>query len=214
MKIGIIGSGDVGQSLGKGLAAIGHNVMIGSRTPNSEQLTAWKDNVGKRATTGNTSDAAKYGDIIVVAVNWMGIEDVLHDARPEVAGKVVIDVTNPLEFSDTMPPSLAIGHDMSGGEIVQQLLPDSHVVKTLNIINHAHMVQPQYYEGTPAMFYCGNNPSAKETVAKLLDALGWKDTTDLGNISKSRLLEPLCLLWVTYGMAHNSWDHAFAILKH
>lgn len=212
MKIGILGSGDVGQALGKGLAAIGHSVMIGSRSPNSERLEAWKTSIGKRASTGSTSDAAKFADVLVVAVNWSGIQDVLHDARPESAGKIVLDVTNPLEFDGTTP-RLAVGHDISGGEIVQQLLPDSNVVKSLNIVNYAHMCQPEYFEGTPTMFYCGNNPSAKEAVAKLLFGLGWKETVDLGDITQSRLLEPLCLLWINYGMSHNTWDHAFGILK-
>lgn len=213
MKIGILGSGDVAKSLGKGLTALGHQVMIGSRHPDKAELKEWQESVGKRASTGSTTDAAKFGDLLIVAVNWAGIEDALHHARPEAAGKVVIDLTNPLEFVGTSEPALAVGHDMSGGEIVQQLLPDSNVVKTLNIINHAHMAQPQYFEGTPAMFLCGNNPSAKESVGVVLKALGWHDVTDLGDITKSRLLEPLCLLWVTYGMAHNTWDHAFAILK-
>jgi predicted dinucleotide-binding enzyme len=175
--------------------------MIGSRHPEAGHLTAWKEAVGKRASIGNTTDAAKFGDLLIVAVNWSGVEEVLHHARPLAAGKIVIDVTNPLEFNGTTPPVLAVGHDMSGGEIVQQL------------INYAHMCQPKYYEGTPAMFYCGNNHAAKEVVAKILDALGWKDATDLGDIKNSRLLEPMCLLWVTYGMVHNSWDHAFGVLK-
>jgi hypothetical protein len=169
--------------------------------------------VGKRASTGSTSDAAKFGEVIIVAVSWAGIENVLNGARPGAAGKIVIDVTNPLEFKPGFGPTLAVGHDMSGGEIVQQLLSDSSVVKTLNIINHAHMCQPKYTEGTPIMFYCGNNPSAKESVARLLESLGWEQTTDLGNITASRLLEPLCILWITYGMAHDNWDHAFGLLK-
>ena len=213
MKIGIIGSGDVGQALGTALAAINHQVMIGSRTPGSDDLTKWKASVGKRATTGSVTDAASSADLIILAVNWTGIEDVLQQIRPKSAGKIVIDVTNPLEFSGTEPPKLAVGHDISGGEIIQQSLPDSHVVKTLNIVNFAHMAQPKYFEGTPDMLYCGNNPSAKKTVAMLLTGLGWRSTTDLGGIDQSRLLEPLCLLWITYGMAHNTWDHAFAILK-
>lgn len=212
MKIGILGSGDVGRSLGKGLAAIGHNVMIGSRRQKSEQLLAWKESVGRRASIGSVADAANYGDILVVAVGWAGIEATLHDARPDAAGKVVIDVTNPLDLSGPVP-ALSVGHDISGGEIVQQLLPDSSVVKTLNIVNHAHMCQPRYYEGTPSMFYCGNNPAAKEQVAKILDALGWKDSTDIGDIKQSRIMEPLCLLWLAYGKAHDSWGHSFGMLK-
>lgn len=212
MKIGILGSGDVGKSLGRGLAAVGHNVMIGSRTSDGEELKIWKDAIGKRASYGNTTDTAAYAELLVVAVNWSEIEQTLHDARPQAAGKIVIDVTNPLEFDGTTP-RLAVGHDISGGEIVQQLLPDSNVVKTLNIVNHAHMCQPRYFEGTPCMFYCGNNPAAKEVVNTILDSLGWKDTTDLGDITLSRVLEPMCLLWVTYGMAHNTWDHSFAVLN-
>lgn len=214
MKIGILGSGDVGRALGKGLAALGHQVMIGSRHPKAAHLATWKESVGKRASTGNTTDAAKFGELLIVAVNWSGIEEVLHHARPLAAGKIVIDITNPLEpATEGDLPQLAVGHDISGGEIVQQLLPDSSVVKTLNIINYAHMSQPTYYEGTPIMFYCGNNPAAKEQVAKILDALGWKDATDLGGIKNSRLLEPLCLLWLTYAKVHNSSEHAFAVLK-
>lgn len=212
MKIGILGSGDVGRSLGKGLAAIGHTVMIGSRHQKAEKLLLWKETVGRRANIGSVADAANYGEIIIVAVNWAGIEDALHDARPDAAGKVVIDVTNPLDLTGPVP-ALSVGHDISGGEIVQQLLPDSSVVKTLNIVNHAHMCQPHYYQGTPSMFYCGNNPAAKEQVARILDALGWKDATDIGDIKQSRLMEPTCLLWMAYGKVHNTWDHAIGVLK-
>jgi predicted dinucleotide-binding enzyme len=187
--------------------------MIGSRHPEKEDLKIWQQSVGKHASIGNTTDAAKFGEILIVAVNWAGIEEVLHHARPEGAGKVVIDLTDPLEYMGTAEPTLAVGHDMSGGEIVQQLLPDSNVVKTLNIVSHTHMAQPHYFEGTPSMFMCGNNPSAKEAVMNLLKGLGWHDVTDIGDITKSRLLEPLCLLWVAYGKVHGTEDHAFAVLK-
>lgn len=212
MKIGIIGSGDVGKSLGRGLAAIGHSVMIGSSTPESDDLKIWRDTIGKHASTGSISDAAKNSDLIFVAVNWSEIDEVTRAARPSSAGKIVIDVTNPLEFDGTTA-RLAVGHDISGGEIVQQLLPDSNVVKTLNFVSHKNMCQPRYFEGTPTMLYCGNNPSAKESVRKLLDGLGWKETTDLGDITQSRVLEPLSLLWVTYGTVENTQDHAFSVLK-
>lgn len=212
MKIGIIGSGDVGKALGRGVAALGHSVMIGSRSPESDDLKLWRDAIGKHALTGSISDAAKYGDVIIVAVNWSGIEDVMRAARPSSAGKIVIDVTNPLEFDGTTP-RLAVGHDISGGEIVQQLLPDSNVVKTLNFVSYKNMCQPRYFEGTPNMLYCGNNPSAKESVKKLLDSLGWKESSDLGDITQSRILEPLSLLWITYGTVENTQDHALSILK-
>lgn len=213
MKIGIIGSGEVAQSLGAGLAAAGHDVMLGTRTPDKKEMNAWKKKVKKHGSVGNTTEAANFGEIIILAIAWHASEDVLAQIRPELPGKVVIDVTNPLVFSDDGPPTLSVGFTSSGGEIVQQSLPDSHVVKTLNIISHAHMVQPEYKEGVPTMFYCGNNDSAKKEAYGILTDLGWKDIIDLGDITKSRLLEQLCMLWVEYGVARNTWDHAFAVLN-
>lgn len=213
MKIGIIGSGDVAQSLGKGLVELGHQVMLGTRSPDKKELTSWKRKAGKSGSLGTTTEAANFGEMCILAIAWHAEEDVLAQVRPELAGKIVIDVTNPLIFSDDGPPTLAVGHDMSGGEIVQQSLPDSHVVKALNIVNHAHMVLPKYKTGTPTMFICGNNKSAITHTGELLQELGWQDIVDLGPIEKSRLLEPLCLLWVEYGVARNTWDHAFSVLE-
>lgn len=213
MKIGIVGSGDVAQSLGKGLVAAGHDVMIGTRHPDKKELESWRKKANKHCLIGTTTEAANFGELAILAIAWHAAEDVLEQVRPELAGKVVIDVTNPLLFHDDSSPELTVGHDMSGGEMVQQSLPDSHVVKSLNIINHAHMAQPKYQEGSPTMFMAGNNQSAKSNVAKLLQDLGWTDVVDLGGIEKSRLLEPLCLLWVEYGVINDTWNHAFAVLK-
>lgn len=212
MKIGIIGSGDVAQSLGNGLAKAGHSVMIGTRDINKKELAGWHKKNDKKKLLGSTTDAANYGEVIVLAIAWHAAEDVLAQIRPEVSGKVVIDVTNPLVFVEGEAPTLSVGHTMSAGEIVQASLPDSHVVKTLNIINHKHMAFPKFHEGLPIMFVCGNNKSAKLTTNELLIDLGWEDTLDIGNIEKSRLLEPLCLLWIEYGVARNTWDHAFCML--
>lgn len=213
MKIGIIGSGDVARSLGKGLVEAGYQVMIGSRNPEKKELALWKKGIGKRAQLGTTTQAANFGEVCILAVAWHAGEDVMAQVRPELAGKIVIDVTNPLEFHDDGPPTLSVGHTISGGEIVQQNLPDSHVVKALNIVNHKHMAQPKYKSGTPTMFICGNNKSAITHTGELLQELGWSDIVDLGGIEKSRLLEPLCLLWVEYGVARNTWDHAFSVLE-
>lgn len=212
MKIGIVGSGDVARSLGLGFIAAGHEVMLGSRDTGKKELVNWSKK-NKGGLLGSTTEAASFGDVVVLAVAWHAAEDVLTQIRPELAGKVVIDVTNPLVFRPDEAPSLAVGHTISGGEIVQQSLPDSHVVKTLNIINHANMVRPAYEEGTPIMFVCGNNLSAKNQVHELLTDLGWNDVLNLGSIEKSRLLEPLCLLWVEYGVARDTWAHAFAVLE-
>lgn len=212
MKIGIIGSGDVAQSLGDGLVKAGHEVMLGTRDVNKKELAAWHKKNDKRKHLGSTTDAANFGDIVVLAVAWHAAEDVLAQVRPQVSGKVVIDVTNPLVFNEGEPPSLSVGHTISAGEIVQASLPDSHVVKTLNTINHKHMAFPKFQEGLPIMFVCGNNKSAKLATHELLVDLGWEDSLDIGGIEKSRLLEPLCLLWIEYGVARNTWDHAFSVL--
>lgn len=213
MKIGIIGSGDVARSLGNGLVEAGHSVMIGTRDTSKKELSSWRKKGDKTRSLGSTTEAASYGDVAILAVAWHAAEDVLSQIRPQLSGKVVIDVTNPLVFNDDEPPSLSIGHIISAGEVVQQSLPDSHVVKTLNIISHTHMVQPKYQEGLPIMFVCGNNESAKNQAHELLLDLGWKDSLDIGTIEKARILEPMCLLWVEYGISRDTWDHAFAVLR-
>ena len=212
MKIGVVGSGDVARSLGEGLIKAGHTVMIGTRDTAKKELSAWRKKGDKKRSLGSTTEAAAYGEIVFLAIAWHAAEDVLAQVRPELAGKVVIDVTNPLVFNDGEPPSLSVGHTMSAGEIVAASLPDSHVVKTLNIVSHTHMCFPQYKEGLPIMFVAGNNSSAKNATHDLLVDLGWEDTLDIGPIEKSRLLEPLCLLWMEYGVARNTWDHAFSVL--
>lgn len=212
MKIGIIGSGDVAQSLAKGLLACGHTVMLGTRDTKKKDLDWAKKHHSKRASIGSFAEAADYGEMAILAVAWHAAENVLAIVRPELSGKIVIDLTNPLVFHENDPPELSIGHDISAGELVQQTLADSHVVKTLNIINHRKMVKPKFEQGTPVMFLCGNNDSAKTHVQSLLSELGWQDIVDIGGIEKSRLLEPLCLLWVEYGAVRNTWDHGFSVL--
>jgi len=212
MKIGIIGSGDVAQSLGEGLIKAGHTVMLGSRDTDKKELSGWRKKGDKKHNLGSTTQAAAYGETVFLAVAWHAAEDILAQVRPELAGKVVIDVTNPLVFNEGEPPALSVGHTMSAGEIVQASLPDSHVIKTLNTINHKNMAFPKFAEGLPIMFVCGNNQSAKNATRDLLAELGWEDMLDIGSIEKSRLLEPLCLLWLEYGVARNTWDHAFAVL--
>lgn len=212
-KIGIIGSGDVAQSLGAGLLDAGYSVMLGSRDVKRKALIDWNKKNKNKAELGSTTQAAAFGDMSILAVAWHAAEDVLSQIRPELAGKVVVDVTNPLIFNDDEAPSLLVGHTISGGEIVQQNLPDSHVVKTLNFISHTNMVQPIFKEGTPIMFVCGNNDSGKQQVRELLNDIGWRDVLNLGPIEKSRLLESLSLLWIEYGANRDTWNHAFAVLE-
>lgn len=213
MNIAIIGSGDVGQALAKGFVSLGHSVMIGTRDTSKKDLKWTKKHGKDKLQVGSFAEAADFGEMAVLAVAWHAAENVLAIVRPHLSGKIVIDVTNPLLFSDEEGPQLAIGHNMSAGEMVQQALSDSHIVKTLNTINYRNMVKPVFKSGTPTMFMCGNNDSAKNHVRELLIQLGWQDIQDIGTIEKSRLLEPLCLLWVEYGIANDTWDHAISIIK-
>lgn len=213
MKYAVIGSGDVGQALAKGLVDAGHQVMIGTRDTSKKDLKWTKKHDKDKLQVGSFAEAADFGEMAFLAVAWHASENVLGIVRPELSGKIVIDVTNPLLFSEDEGPQLAVGHNMSAGEMVQQTLIDSHVVKTLNTVNYRHMVHPKFKHGTPTMFLCGNNNSAKAKVSELLVELGWSDIQDIGSIEKSRLLEPLCLLWVEYGVLNDTWDHAFSVLR-
>lgn len=213
MNIGILGSGDVGQSLGIGFTALGHDVMMGSRTPESDKIKNWKKQAGKHASSGSFVETAKFAHVAVLASSWSGTENLIQMANPEnLADKTVIDVTNPLIIEKNKPPGLALGYTDSGGEQVQRWLPKSHVVKAFNIVGHKQMVNPDFPDGPPDMFICGNDKKAKETVEEICREFGWP-VIDIGGIEGSRLLEPLCILWVKYGMNTGTWNHAFKLLR-
>ena len=213
MKIGILGTGEVGQALGRGLVGLGHEVRLGSREAGNEKALAWVSKTGAKASAGTFADAAAFGELAVLATIWSGAENALRLAGAKnLAGKVVIDVTNPLVFSPNAPPSLALGHTDSGGEQVQRWLPDSRVVKAFNIVGNAHMVHPDFPGGPPDMFLCGNDAAAKATVTGICEAFGWP-VIDIGGIEGARLLEPLCILWVLYAIQHKSSNHAFKLLR-
>ena len=212
MKIGILGTGDVGRALGKGFVERGDQVMIGSRDPNSDKLNDWKKANGASARTGSFADAAKFGEIIVLATLWSGTESALNLAGKEnLKGKVVIDCTNPLVFGPT-GPQLALGHTDSGGEQIQRWIPDAKVVKAFNIVGNPDMVKPDFPGGPPDMWIAGNDADAKTTVTKILSDFGWP-VIDTGGIEGARLLEPLCILWVNYGARYGTWRHAFKLLR-
>lgn len=212
MKVGILGTGDVAQSLGRGFITLGHEVRMGSRSAANEKAVAWVKGSGTQASTGTLADAASFGDLVVLATLGVAIESALGSAGPaNLRQKIVIDTTNPLDFT-TMPPKLAVAGNDSAGEQVQRLLPGSHVVKAFNTVGHAHMFRPSFPGGPPDMFICGNRPDAKAKVGEILRDFGW-GVADIGGIESSRYLEPMCLVWVLYGALSNRWDHAFKLLK-
>lgn len=213
MNVGILGSGDVARTLGNGFIATGHTVRLGSRTPGSDALADWKKNVGPLGSTGTFASAAEFGELLVLSTHGVQNASAIELAgKAHFAGKVLIDTTNPLNFTPEGAPLLAVGFNDSAGEGVQRLLPGAKVVKAFNTVGSPHMFRPQFQGGPPDMFYCGNDADAKRQVAAILTAFGW-NPIDIGGIEGSRLLEPMCVLWVTSGMRLGSWDIAFKLLR-
>jgi len=212
MKVGIIGSGTVGQTLGAGFASRGHEVMLGTRDPSQDKVQAWVKETGQGARAGTFADTAAFGDLVIVATLWEGTQSALQMAGPDrLAGKVVIDVTNPLDSSRGVP-QLAVGHTDSGGEQVQRWIPEAKVVKAWNIITAGAMTNPKHEEGTPDMFIAGNDAEAKAKVTEILVDFGWP-VIDMGGMEYARLLEPLALLWIHLYIKTQSGSHAFKLLR-
>ena len=213
MRVGILGTGDVGKALGNGFVTLGHDVKMGSREAKNEKALGWARELGGKASVGTFADAASFGDIVVLATLGVANQSALKMAGPEtLRGKIVIDTTNPLDFSAGMPPKLAVSGNDSGGERVQRLLPDAHVVKAFNTVGNAFMFRPSFPGGPPDMFFCGNNDDAKQKVVAILRDFGW-GIVDVGGIESSRYLEAMCMVWVLSGIHTNSWTHAFKLLK-
>lgn len=213
MRIGILGTGNVGQALGIGFATLGHEVKMGSRDPHQEKVKGWVNKAGMKASAGTFAEAAAYGELAVLCTIWTGAENAIRLADPRnLADKVVIDTINPLDFSGGIPPKLAIGHTDSAGEQIQRWLPDSRVVKAFNIVGSPHMFKPEFPGGPPDMFICGDDDQAKETVTDLLKAFGWP-VIDIGGIECARYLEPLAMVWIRHFFRVNSVNHAFKLLR-
>jgi len=214
MKIGILGSGDVGKALGSGFATLGHRVMMGTRDPTSEKVRLWVSKTGPNASAGTFAEAAAFAEVAVLATLRDGTESAIRLAGPQnLAGKVVVDTTNPLDFSGGPPPKLSIGHTDSAGERVQRWLPAARVVKAFNIVGNPHMFRPDFPGGPPDMFICGNDASAKETVAGICTTFGWPQPIDLGGIESARYLEALAMVWILTYFATRSGNHAFKLLR-
>lgn len=209
--VAILGNGDVGVALGKGFAANGYEVVFGTRDAGSEKSRKALAAV-PASRAASYAEAARAASLAVVALPWSGLKDALALAdAANLAGKLVIDASNPLELADGAPV-LAIGHTDSAGETVQRLLPGARVVKAFNTITAGHMVNPRLPDGAPDMFIAGNDAAAKAEVVEILGAFGWRPPIDLGDITASRLLEPLAMIWIAYGFRNNHWTHGFSLL--
>lgn len=212
-RIGILGAGQVAKTLGNGFLQQGYEVMLSSR--DIDKLTDWKNAGGQRAFIGSFKDAAMFGGIIVLAVSGKVAADVIDKAGPQnFDGKTIIDVTNPI--NDTPPEDGVLrfftGLDESLMEILQERFPSGHFVKAFNSVGSAHMIDPNFKDGKPSMFICGNNDKAKNEVAGILDSFGW-EVEDMGSATAARAIEPLCILWCIPGFLRNEWGHAFKLMR-
>jgi 8-hydroxy-5-deazaflavin:NADPH oxidoreductase len=174
-------------------------------------LAAARHNSAK-VSSGTFAEAASFGELDVIATLWAGTEEAIRTADPKnFAGKVVIDVTNPLDFSKGMPSRLAIGHTDSAGESVQRLLPDSKVVKAFNTVGNPHFIHPDFPGGPPTIFICRNDEDAKRTITD--NFLTGRETIDIGGIKGARLLEPLAFLWIMHYFRTGNENDAFKLLQ-
>lgn len=212
MKIGILGSGGVAQTLAVGLTAHGHTVMLGTRDP--AKLTAFAaahPGVG----VGGMADTAAYGEMVVLAVKGLAAESALKsaDAARHLAGKVVLDATNPIA---DLPPENGVLRffttlDDSLMERLQRAFPAVHFVKAFSSVGAGLMIDPRLPGGRPTMFICGDDDAAKKRAVALLEQVGW-EAADMGRATAARAIEPLCMLWCIPGFLRNDWSHAFKLL--
>jgi predicted dinucleotide-binding enzyme len=205
-KIAILGSGPVGAALAKGFLDRGHAVMRSSREPS--KLDEWKAGAKGDASVGNFNDSTKWGDIVVLAVKGSAAESLVGDVAANLAGKLVIDATNPI--SDDKPDHGVIRYFTKQNESLMERLqarvPQAKFVKAFNSIGNAFMVQPPF-KPQATMFICGNDAGAKTETTEILTAFGWH-TVDLGAVEAARPIESLCQLWCVPGLAHGKWQHA------
>ncbi len=216
MKIGILGSGAVGQALGRGFALEGHEVMLGTRSPNLPKIHDWLTKTGRGVRAGTFEETGRFGELLVMCPLFRAVEEVISLAGPDnFRGKIVIDTTNPI--ADEPPVNGVLryttaGRGGSAGEMIQSWLPHSHVVKSFNCVGNGFMYKPHFEEGQPTMFICGNNEEAKKTVTDILVSFGW-DVMDSGSIEASNALEGLCIIWCARGSKEGQWNHAFKLVK-
>lgn len=213
-KIGVLGSGSVGETLANGFLQFGYEVMRGSRDP--KKLATWREQAGPRAQIGTFPETARFGGVVALAVKGTAARNAVAEAGVDaLAGKLVLDATNPI--ADAAPDHGVLrfftDHSRSLMEQLQELAPTAHFVKAFSCVGAGLMVQPRFAGGVrPTMFVCGNDTASKRDAAAILDQFGW-ETADMGPAQAARAIEPLCMLWCIPGFTHNRWTHAFKLLQ-
>ncbi|MFL5352957.1 NADPH-dependent F420 reductase [Archangium sp.] len=215
MKIAVLGTGMVGETIASKLVALGHEVKMGSRSANNEKAAAWVKKAGAKASQGTFADASAFGELLFNCTLGTGSIEALEAAgKQNLKGKILIDTSNPLDFSKGMPPGLFTPSNDSLGERIQRAFPELKVVKSLNTINANVMVEPSRIPGEHAVFVSGNDAEAKRQVKQLLtEGFGWKQVVDLGDITTSRGTESYLMLWLRLWGALGTPDFNISIVK-
>lgn len=212
-KIGVLGSGIVGQTLASGFLKHGFQVMVGTRDPS--KLAEWKAKAGNQGSVGSFAETAAFGEMIALCVKGTAALEALNLAGAErLKDKTIVDSTNPI--ADAPPQNGVLKFftslDDSLMERLQKKFPEARFVKAFSCIGSAFMVNPQFKGGKPAMFICGNHEGAKKDVSDILDRFGF-EVEDMGQVEAARAIEPLCMLWCIPGLLKNQWAHAFKLVR-
>ena len=211
MKIGVLGTGSAGQTVASKLVAMGHDVMMGARAADNEKVLGFAERTGGKA--GTFAQAAAHGEMVLNCTRGDTSLGMLSGLSGELAGKVLIDVANPLDFSKGFPPTLSVSNTDSLAEQIQRALPDVFVVKSLNTVNASVMIEPSRVPGLHTVFVSGNDLHAKGKVMDFLRSLGWHSIIDLGDITSARAAEQLLPLWVRLFTALGTAEFNIAVTK-
>jgi len=215
LKLGVLGTGMVGNTIATKLVQLGHEVKMGSRTAGNEKAVQWAKANGAKASNGTFAETAEFGEIIFnCTAGSASLEALKLAGAKNLKGKILVDISNPLDFSKGMPPTLTVCNTDSIGEQIQRAFPDAKVVKTLNTINCNVMVTPHIVPGPHDIFMSGNDAKAKAKVREIVtDWFGWKSVIDLGDITTARGPEMYLALWVRLMAVNQTPNFNIRIVK-
>lgn len=212
MNIGIIGAGNVGGTLGKAWAGAGHKIKFGVRKPNDDKMVALLKTCGSNATAASIKEAASFGPVLVLTTPWDGTKSAVESAG-DLAGKIVVDCTNPLPLGANLMDGLSLGHTTSAAEEVAKWAKGAKVVKAFNTTGAGNMANPSYGADKAVMFVAGDDAEAKRVTMQLSNELGF-ETVDAGPLKQARLLEPVAMLWISLAYAQGLGPNfAFKLLR-